>query len=253
MLPTAAASCQCCPRWARGPLPAAACPPPPAAHACRAPPPPPPPPRQALFDLPRRMRAALEEDALEAAVDYYSDAAPLLQKYGSKGAFRGVAAEAEAAAKEAGATLKRRLAERRDDAERTVLLLRQLGEGDESLQVRRGGAAGGGAGAAAPGGRPAGGCGTGAPRVRAPMPVRRAAGVAERGAPRPFTPRPPDTGQVPAGPARAHAPHPGRGLGRRRRDGRRRRRAARRAAAAAAARRSARRRCGRARARGVGV
>lgn len=81
------------------------------------------------------MRAALEEGALDSAVDFYADAQPLLRKYGHRGALRAVAAEAEAAAREVGAVLKRRLAERRDDAERAVLLLRRLGEGDESLQV----------------------------------------------------------------------------------------------------------------------
>jgi len=88
------------------------------------------------------MRAALEEDALDSAVEFYADAQPLLAKYGGRGAFRPVALEAEAAAKEIGAALKRRLAERRDDAERSVLLLRRLGEGDEGLQVRGGGGAG---------------------------------------------------------------------------------------------------------------
>lgn len=92
-------------------------------------------PPQALFDLPRRMRAALEEGALETAVDFYSEAQPLLAKYGGRGTLKAVAAEAEAAARDAGAALKRALAERRDDAERAVLLLRRLGEGDESLQV----------------------------------------------------------------------------------------------------------------------
>jgi len=46
-------------------------------------------------------------------------------------------AEAESAAQEAAALLKRRLAERKDDTERYVLLLRQLGEPDDSLLVRQ--------------------------------------------------------------------------------------------------------------------
>ena len=84
------------------------------------------------------MRAALEEGALEAAVDFYADAQPLLAKHGGGGALRTVKAEADAAARDAGAALKRRLAlaERRaggGDAERAVLLLRRLGEGDASL------------------------------------------------------------------------------------------------------------------------
>lgn len=55
---------------------------------------------QAVFDLPGRMQAALEEDALGAAVGFYSEALPLLRKYGHRGAFRGIAAEADAAARQ---------------------------------------------------------------------------------------------------------------------------------------------------------
>jgi hypothetical protein len=36
------------------------------------------------------------------------------------------------------AALKRRLAERKDDTEQAVLLLRKLGEADDTLQVRQG-------------------------------------------------------------------------------------------------------------------
>lgn len=43
---------------------------------------------QAVFDLPRRMRAALSEDALDSAVSFYAEALPLLKKYGHKVAFR---------------------------------------------------------------------------------------------------------------------------------------------------------------------
>jgi hypothetical protein len=39
------------------------------------------------------------------------------------------------------AALKRRLAERKDDTEQAVLLLRKLGEADDTLQVRHGGRA----------------------------------------------------------------------------------------------------------------
>jgi hypothetical protein len=84
------------------------------------------------------MRAALEEDALDSAVSFYAEAAPLLRKWGGGGALRGVAAEAELVAGDIGRRLKARLAERKGEAEGTVLLLRKLGEGDDSLQVRRG-------------------------------------------------------------------------------------------------------------------
>uniref|UniRef100_A0A383VMJ6 Vacuolar protein sorting-associated protein 51 homolog n=1 Tax=Tetradesmus obliquus TaxID=3088 RepID=A0A383VMJ6_TETOB len=91
---------------------------------------------QAVFDLPGRMQAALEEDALGAAVGFYSEALPLLRKYGHRGAFRGIAAEADAAARQVSAALKRRLAERKDDTEQAVLLLRKLGEADDTLQEK---------------------------------------------------------------------------------------------------------------------
>lgn len=39
---------------------------------------------QAVFDLPRRVRTALEQDAVEIAVDHYAEAAPLLKRYGHK-------------------------------------------------------------------------------------------------------------------------------------------------------------------------
>ena len=39
---------------------------------------------QIVFDLPRRLRAALDAGAHEVAADAYSDAAPLLKRYGHK-------------------------------------------------------------------------------------------------------------------------------------------------------------------------
>lgn len=39
---------------------------------------------QVVFDLPRRLRAALDRGAHEIAADAYSDAAPLLKRYGHK-------------------------------------------------------------------------------------------------------------------------------------------------------------------------
>ncbi len=88
-----------------------------------------------MFDLPRKMRAALDEDLPSTAVSFYCEALPLLRKYGHQGAFRSVAGESEAVAREISAMLKKRLAERKDDTEQSVLLLRKLGEPDEGLQV----------------------------------------------------------------------------------------------------------------------
>jgi hypothetical protein len=39
---------------------------------------------QGVFDLPRRLRAAIEREAFEVAADAYADAAPLLKQYGHK-------------------------------------------------------------------------------------------------------------------------------------------------------------------------
>ena len=39
---------------------------------------------QIVFDLPRRLRAALDAGAHEVAADAYADAAPLLKRYGHK-------------------------------------------------------------------------------------------------------------------------------------------------------------------------
>ena len=39
---------------------------------------------QVVFDLPRRLRAALDAGAYEVAADAYSDASPLLKRYGHK-------------------------------------------------------------------------------------------------------------------------------------------------------------------------
>lgn len=89
---------------------------------------------QAVFDLPKKMRAALEQDILDSAVSFYAEALPLLKKHGNRGAFRTVATESDAVAKEISQVLKKRLAERKDDTEQCVLLLRKLGEPDDTLQ-----------------------------------------------------------------------------------------------------------------------
>jgi hypothetical protein len=126
---------------------------------------------QAVFDLPRRLRSALDREAFEVAADAYADAAPLLKKYGHKvgepfhsrrngpcsavcsenppsdvnssclcaqGAFRKVAVEASACAKELTAVLKRRMLLHKEEAAECIQMLRKLGEPVESLQVRLG-------------------------------------------------------------------------------------------------------------------
>ncbi|GFR51170.1 hypothetical protein Agub_g13528, partial [Astrephomene gubernaculifera] len=89
---------------------------------------------QTVFELPRKMRAALEEDALDTAVGLYAEAQPLLHKYGGRGTFKVIALESDFVAQEISQLLKKRLTERKDDAEQCVLLLRKLGEPDDTLQ-----------------------------------------------------------------------------------------------------------------------
>eukprot|EP00198_Chlamydomonas_reinhardtii_P005800 XP_001695136.1 predicted protein [Chlamydomonas reinhardtii] len=89
---------------------------------------------QTVFELPRKMRAALEEDALDTAVGLYAEAQPLLHKYGNRGTFKVIALESDFVAQEISQLLKKRLTERKDDAEQCVLLLRKLGEPDDTLQ-----------------------------------------------------------------------------------------------------------------------
>lgn len=91
---------------------------------------------QAVFDLPKRMRAALAEDALASAVSFYAEARPLLRKFGHRGSFKSIAAEADAVARDISAALKKQLTDKRQqtDTEQCVLLLRKLGEADDTLQ-----------------------------------------------------------------------------------------------------------------------
>ncbi|KAL4420694.1 hypothetical protein ABPG75_010350 [Micractinium tetrahymenae] len=89
---------------------------------------------QAVFDLPRKLRAAIEREAYEVAADCYADAAPLLRKYGHKGAFKKVASEVEACARELAGILRRRLLAAPDQAAECIQMIAKLGEPTESLQ-----------------------------------------------------------------------------------------------------------------------
>ncbi|KAL3158433.1 hypothetical protein ABBQ38_010667 [Trebouxia sp. C0009 RCD-2024] len=89
---------------------------------------------QAIFDLPKRLHTALEQGAVEIAVNAFADAAPLLKRYGHKGAFRQVAVEADACAKELTLILKQRMVTQKDEAAECIQMVRKLGEPIESLQ-----------------------------------------------------------------------------------------------------------------------
>eukprot|EP00891_Asterochloris_glomerata_P001742 jgi/Astpho2/1742/Aster-04163 len=90
---------------------------------------------QAVFDLPRRLRTAIDQGAIEIAVNSYADAAPLLKRYGHKGAFRQVAAEAGRMAQELTEILKKRMTAQQDEAAECIQMVRKLGEPIESLQT----------------------------------------------------------------------------------------------------------------------
>ena len=128
---------------------------------------------QAVFELPKRLRAAIEQGSLELAAEKYAEAANLLQQYGHKvahagplaaeaaawnhkllilllfgtlqiqlmkrsklqGAFRRVNAEVQGCVREMTAVLKERLVTQKDSAAECIKLIRMLGEPIESLQV----------------------------------------------------------------------------------------------------------------------
>ena len=121
---------------------------------------------QGVFDLPRKLRAAIERQAFEVAADAYADAAPLLKKYGHKvrpttparerrwlaasivpvdglsggritslqGALRRVAGDVEACAREIAGILRHRLLAAPDQAAECIQMIAKLGEPTESLQ-----------------------------------------------------------------------------------------------------------------------
>uniref|UniRef100_A0A061QG84 Vacuolar protein sorting-associated protein 51 homolog n=1 Tax=Tetraselmis sp. GSL018 TaxID=582737 RepID=A0A061QG84_9CHLO len=89
---------------------------------------------QAMFNLPRKLRAALDNDALEVAVEHYASARPVLERFGQQGAFRSVAAETTELSHEVVAALKKRLLSRKDDVAECIKLLSTMGQPIESLQ-----------------------------------------------------------------------------------------------------------------------
>ncbi len=127
---------------------------------------------QSVFNLPKKLRAAIDQKAYEVAVDAYSEAAPLLKKHGQKvgirehhvatdagrsgsqklelslycvqpcppscthlqSALKKVALEADACAKELAAYLKTQLMAAPDEAAECIAMIAKLGEPTETLQ-----------------------------------------------------------------------------------------------------------------------
>lgn len=89
---------------------------------------------QSVFDLPKKMRSALEVGALHVAVAQHAQVAAVLRAYGHKGSFRKVAAESEALAREVAERLKARMIDRPEEAAECLQLMQRLGEPTEHLQ-----------------------------------------------------------------------------------------------------------------------
>ncbi|GAB4820337.1 hypothetical protein N2152v2_007383 [Parachlorella kessleri] len=89
---------------------------------------------QGVFDLPKKLRAAIDKGAYEVAVDSYAEVSPLLKKYGHKAAFKRVSQEVEACVRELSATLRRQLPAKPDEVAESIQMIAKLGEPTESLQ-----------------------------------------------------------------------------------------------------------------------
>ncbi|CAD7703990.1 unnamed protein product, partial [Ostreobium quekettii] len=91
---------------------------------------------QALLNLPKQLKIAKDEKAYAAAVDFYCNAAGILQKYGHQGVFRTVAAESEVAIKEVAKQLEERLEDPEAESEACVHMLRRIGAKSDELQAK---------------------------------------------------------------------------------------------------------------------
>eukprot|EP00887_Chlorella_sp_A99_P007202 scaffold2.g7202.t1 len=89
---------------------------------------------QGVFELPRKLRAAVDASAYDVAVDAYAEVVPLLQAYGHKGAFKKVTSEVAACVEELTSILRQQLIARPDTAAECVARLSKLGAPIEPLQ-----------------------------------------------------------------------------------------------------------------------
>lgn len=89
---------------------------------------------EAVFQLPQRLRVAINAKAYALAVDNYISARPVLKRAGYKGTLRRVAAEVEVQVKELTALLKERVMAQSDDAVECIGLIRRLGGPVADLQ-----------------------------------------------------------------------------------------------------------------------
>ena len=123
-----------------------------------------------LFDLPGRLRAALDNDAPDVAAEYWAQAAPVLRRQAEGTALAAVWGRAQGTREEICAALKRRMSREKAEAGQCIQLLQQLGEPVESLRgeylegslVKLSALLINGRQSVLPGGAAAGGAGTGA-------------------------------------------------------------------------------------------
>jgi len=87
-----------------------------------------------LFDLPGRLRAALDNDAPDVAAEYWAQAAPVLRRQAEGTALAAVWERAQGTREEICAALKRRMSREKAEAGHCIQLLQQLGEPVESLR-----------------------------------------------------------------------------------------------------------------------
>jgi hypothetical protein len=88
---------------------------------------------QVLLDIPRKLRAAINQGAYDIAADTYADVAPVLKKHGHRKALVKVAAEVEKCRAEAATYLRKQLNFNPEAAIETIQLISNLGESTASL------------------------------------------------------------------------------------------------------------------------
>mmetsp|Transcript_7242 Transcript_7242/g.21340 ORF Transcript_7242/g.21340 Transcript_7242/m.21340 type:complete len:777 (-) Transcript_7242:454-2784(-) len=89
---------------------------------------------ESVFQLPQRLRVAIDACAYALAVDCYISARPVLKRAGYKGTLRRVAAEVEVQVKELTALLKEQVVAQRPAAVECIGLIRRLGGPVADLQ-----------------------------------------------------------------------------------------------------------------------
>jgi len=88
---------------------------------------------QLLLDVPRKLRAAINQGAYDIAADTYADASPVLKKHGNRKALIKVTAEVEDCRVAAAEYLRSQLSSSPENAVETIQSISKLGESTASL------------------------------------------------------------------------------------------------------------------------